>query len=98
MVMVLFSAVAAAEPPRGATDPALELHRVERPHGGSVYAVFDGILHSAGLGISSGKLAVYTRGKDGRTEQLAVNVGTARLTPLFDVNFRGATGVLRFAF
>jgi hypothetical protein len=61
-------------------------------------SVFESAIGAAGFGISGGKLVLMRKTREGRREQLAFLVGRARVTPLFDVNFGGATAHFRFTF
>jgi hypothetical protein len=56
---------------------------------------FERAMGSAGLGVSSGKL-VFKR--PGTSEELALAIKGARLTPLFDVSTNSATAHLRLSF
>ena len=61
-------------------------------------SVFDRVIGAVRLGVSAGKLVLLRRASDGRREELAVDVGKSRLTPLFDVSTGGASALLRFRF
>ena len=86
---------ALAEP----TQPAVpELRAVAPRQQRDCNAMFGGLMSAAGFGVSSGKIVLLRRGAGGRTEEIAAQVGRARLVPAFDVNLGGASALFRFVF
>jgi len=63
-------------------------------------AVFDRLLSSAGLAISSGKIVLMKRDKHGRHELVAATVGKAKtqVGPAFDLSLGGASALMRIVF
>jgi hypothetical protein len=59
----------------------------------TVDSVFEGAIRNAGFAVDSGKLAFMRHGKP-----VAATVGRSTLTPLVDLNFGGASAVMRFVF
>ncbi len=53
--------------------------------------VFDRVMSAAGVGLTSGKIMLLRPMRAGRREQVATTVGKARLMPLFELNFGGAS-------
>jgi len=58
----------------------------------------DHVLHSARLGITSGKVVIMERGADGRPQPLGARLGDARIVPAFDLSFHSASMVARVVF
>ena len=58
----------------------------------------DHMLHSARLGISSGKVVIMERGTDGRAQPVGARLGDARVLPAFDLTFHSASMVARIVF
>ena len=93
LCLLAASTPAFAEPVRDAMVPGPELLRTQDKRRDDDGA-FAGLMNAAGVGVSSGKIIFLRRNRDA----VAVAVGTARLTPLFDVRFGSASALLRFTF
>jgi hypothetical protein len=61
----------------------------------NLQSAFERAMSSVGLGVSSGKLVLK---RPGRSEEIALAVPGARLTPLFDVSPSGASAHFRITF
>jgi hypothetical protein len=94
LLVTVLAGAALAEPTKLAIP---ELHAA-RPPTRDCNAMFGGIMSAAGFGISSGKIVLLRRGAGGRTEEVAAQVGRARLLPAFDVGLGGASALFRFVF
>jgi hypothetical protein len=69
-------------------------------HNVELSAVFDQILSSAGLAISSGNIVLMRRDKHGRPEMVAATVGKTRTVvgPAFGFSLGGASALMRVVF